>query len=213
MTTASSVDSQIAGSVEEGQSPPSRRLKIIHMVDSMAMGGAEMLVALLAQYQRREGHNVAVHCLFEAGSLAVSLEENNIPVRVHGVGWGHLAKLKLIRRLHRTFSQERPGVVHCHNISPTILGAPAARFAGARAVVCTRHGLAVPYYAAKEHPHGVADPAGALYRFRLASVCCDRVVAVCEAARINLEDGPGSFPYKVTTISNGALQSHSRSIN
>ena len=208
MRVASSVDSRTTGSagpVEEGQSRQGRRLKIIHLVDSMAMGGAEMLVALLAQHQRREGHDVAVHCLFEAGSLAASLEESDIPVRVHGVAQGHLAKVKLMRRLHRTFSQERPDVVHCHNMSPTILGAPAARLAGARAVICTRHGLAIPYYAAKEHPHGVADPAGALFRFRLASAYCDRVVAVCEAAQLNLERGPGSFLYKVTTIRNGAL--------
>src|SRR6185437_5786585 len=101
------------------------RMKISHLVDSMAMGGPEMLVALLAQYQRQEGHDVAVHCLFEAGSLAKDLQERDIPVRVHGMGSSYLAKLSLMRRLRHTFSQNRPDVVHCHNMLPTILGAPA----------------------------------------------------------------------------------------
>ena len=178
-------------------------MKIVHVVDSMEVGGAEVLVALLCRSQRGEGNDLSVHCLFDAGPLAEQLEQEGIPVHVHRLGSGLVAQLRVIRGLYRSFAQERPDVVHCHNILPTIMAGPAARIAGAGAVFSTRHGLATPYNAAPEI-EGITDSAGAFYRFRVAAAFCSRVVAVCDVARRNLESGPGAFLNKVVTIRNGA---------
>jgi glycosyltransferase involved in cell wall biosynthesis len=179
-------------------------MKIIHAVDSMEMGGAEILVALLCRYQRQQGHSVAVHCLFKAGTLADELQREGIPLRVYNPGRGSMGKLRLMRDLYRAFSQGRPDVVHCHNMSPSILAAPPARFAGVRAIISTRHGLAIPWGTPSE-VKGIPDVASAFFRFRIAATCISRVVAVCEVAHRNLKSGPGAFLYKVVTIRNGAL--------
>ena len=179
-------------------------MKIVHAIDSMEMGGAEILVGLLCRWQLREGHRPEVHCLFKGGVLAAELEKDGIPVRIYDPGVGKLGKVRLIWSLYQTFSKERPDVVHCHNISPTILAGPPARAAGTRAIISTRHGLAIPYGTPSAYK-GIPDAAGAFFRFRLAAAFCSRVVAVCDVAHHNLEAGPGAFLYKVSTIRNGAL--------
>jgi len=110
----------------------------------------------------------------------------------------------LMRGLYQNFSAWRPDVVHCHNMSPSILAAPMARWAGVPAIISTRHGLAIPWGTPSE-VKGIPDVAPAFFKFRLAATCMDRVVAVCDEAHRNLEKGPGAFFYKVTTIRNGAL--------
>jgi glycosyltransferase involved in cell wall biosynthesis len=179
-------------------------MKIIHVVDSMEMGGAEILVALLCRFQRRDGHAPEVHCLFRGGTLADELQNEGIPIYVYAPGSNALSKLRLMRSLHRSFRKHRPDVVHCHNMSATIFAAIPARWAGVRAVISTRHGLAIPWGTPSEIK-GIPDVASAFFRFRLAATCCDKVVAVCDVAQRNLESGPGAFLYKVVTIRNGAL--------
>lgn len=189
----------LGAKIRHGLSP----MRIIHVVDSMEVGGAEVLIALLCRSQRSEGHLPTVYCLFDGGTLAKQLEAEGIPVRVFGLVDGVSAQFRLLRNLYRIFAETQPDVVHCHNIMPTILAAPAARLAGVPGIYSTRHGLAIPYFVPAE-VKGIADSAGAFYRFRLAATCCDRVIAVCEMARQNLQSGPGAFLSRVTTIRNGA---------
>jgi glycosyltransferase involved in cell wall biosynthesis len=179
-------------------------MKIIHAVDSMEVGGAEILVALLCRFQLRQGHSPAVHCLFKAGPLAEELKREGIPVEVYDPGAGSIGKLRLMRSLYRRFAAERPDVVHCHNMSPSILAAAPARWVGVRAIISTRHGLAIPW-GTRSDVKGIADLPAPFFKFRLAATCIDRVVAVCEVAHRNLQSGPGAFLYKVTTVRNGAL--------
>src|ERR1035437_4896050 len=154
-------------------------MKIVHVVDSMEVGGAEMLVALLCRSQRAEGNDLSVHCLFAAGPLAEQLEQEGIPVRVHRLGSGLVGQLRVMRSLYRSFAQERPDVVHCHNILPTIMAGPAARIAGVGGGVGTATGLG-PYHKPGPEIEGITDSAGAFYRFRLAATFCSRVIAVCD---------------------------------
>jgi glycosyltransferase involved in cell wall biosynthesis len=84
--------------------------------------------------------------------------------------------------------------VHCHNKTATIRAAAVARFAGASAVVSTRHGFGpVPFRLRKE-----------LKFWTTAGALCDRVVAVCEAARRNFAAGAPPVARKLVTIRNGA---------
>lgn len=179
-------------------------MKIIHAVDSMEMGGAEILVALLCRSQQREGHAVSVYCLFRGGILADELQRERVSIRVFDPGAGGPGKLRLMRDLRRAFAGDRPDVVHCHNMSPSILAAPPARWAGVPAIVSTRHGLAIPWGTPSE-VKGIPDNAAAFFRYRLAATCIDRVVAVCTVAHHNLESGVGASLLKVVTIRNGAL--------
>src|SRR5437762_13349805 len=87
-------------------------MRIAHVVDSMDVGGAEMMILSLCQEHKRQGHDVSVDCLFRAGTLVPKLEQSGITVRTHGPGrlW------RIARNLYASFRQRRPEVVHCHNV-------------------------------------------------------------------------------------------------
>src|SRR5262245_34848870 len=163
---------------------------IDHVIDSLEIGGAEAVVAALCRVQSEVGYAVEVHCLMSGGPLATRLSERGVRVVVHGPRRG----VGGLRRLFRAFRQSRPDVVHCHNKTATIRGAAAARLAGAPTVVSTRHGMAAPPYRLRKE----------LKYWLTAAVFCDRVVAVCEAARRNMMTGAGMFARNVVIIRNGA---------
>jgi glycosyltransferase involved in cell wall biosynthesis len=164
-------------------------MNIAHVVDTMDVGGAEVLIAELSRFQRRQGHGISVHCLFARGALGEALEREEIPVAVHGPG----SLASLAPRLWRAFRRIRPDVVHCHNATPAIYAALPARLAGARRVLVTRHGLVPPpYWLALERKMAVAA------RF------CDAVVGVCDATTENLKRAPGARRDRILTVYNGA---------
>ena len=144
----------------------------------------------LAKHQRRQGLRVRVHALYGLGRLAQPLLDAGAEVvdhraRPRGVdGLGSLT---------RALRRQRPDAVHCHNISATVVGAPAAALAGVRACIATRHGWARRDGAWR-----------AELKFAIAARACSRVVAVCEAARHELAAAPLARPSRIVTIPNGA---------
>ncbi len=164
--------------------------QVDHVLDSLEVGGAETLVVLLAQHQRRQGLRVRVHALYGLGALAQPLIADGIEVIGHGA---QPRGLDGIGSLTRALRQQRPDAVHCHNLTATIVGAPAAALARVRACIATRHGWARRDGAWR-----------AELKFSLAARACDRVVAVCDAARRELAAAPLARPDRIVTIVNGA---------
>lgn len=164
-------------------------MRIWHLIDTLEVGGAETMVATLCQHQRDAGLSPSVHCVERGGEIADQLEEQGIPVHIHGVS----SLVRLSFRLARMMKKLQPQVIHCHNASAAIAGAPAAYMAGLKAVIATRHGLVPPdRYFRRE------------VKFWLAARFCTFVVAVCQTARQNLMHGPLAIPEKVVTIYNSA---------
>ena len=169
---------------------------IAHVIDSLEVGGAEMVVTALCRLHAAAGHRAEVHCLTTAGPFAAVLEQEGVPIHVHGPG----SRRRLAWKLFRAFRRSRPDIVHCHNKSATTRAAMAARLAGARALVSTRHGIGpVPFRLLPELKFWIT-----------AALFCDRVVTVCDAARRNLTAGVRPVAHKVVTIPNGAYPQHSR---
>lgn len=161
----------------------------------MEVGGAEAVVAALCRLQATAGEQVSVHCLLKGGALAEELKREGFPVIVHGPAIAG----KLAWRLYHEFRRMSPDVVHCHNKAATVHAAPAARAAGARAVLSTRHGMAAPpYRLRKDFKYWIC-----------AAIFCNRVVAVCETARHNMFQNAGMFASRVITIRNGAYPARS----
>jgi glycosyltransferase involved in cell wall biosynthesis len=155
----------------------------------MDVGGAEVMVQSLCRTHRAQGHDVSVHCLYACGILGEQLREEGIPVTIYGPGHYPV----LIARMCGAFRTVAPDVVHCHNVVASVVGAVAGRLGGARAVICTRHGI-------------VSKPRNLRRQglFWLAARCADRVVAVCEKAQHNLARATFAQPAKLVTIWNGA---------
>jgi glycosyltransferase involved in cell wall biosynthesis len=162
-------------------------MNIAHVVESLEVGGAEVLVATLCNLQHRGGHDVAVHCLSQAGPLALQLEQEGIPVHVHAglSNWGQ------IKSLSRMFRESRRQVIHCHNVGPTIFGAFAGRLASSKAIISTRHG-------------SISPTGKRLLLSAAAGRLCDFSVAVGEPTRRVLVSEWGAIPGRIVTIRNGA---------
>jgi glycosyltransferase involved in cell wall biosynthesis len=169
-------------------------MKIVHLIDTMALGGAEKLVSLLCRWQRQQGHDASVHCLYgAAGIFGEELRRDGFEVVLHDrkrIG-GRAASV------YRRLKQSRPDVLHCHNAPAAILGALPARVAGVRKIVVTRHGIVAPPYLLRRE-----------LKFAVASRWCDWVVAVCERAKHNLMAAPFATRKEIICIYNAALAPH-----
>lgn len=164
-------------------------MKIVHVVDSMEVGGAETLVSQMCHLQREQSHEVSVYSIAALGDIGERLRCDGFTV-LSNIG-KHLSDSS--RNLYRLFKELRPDVVHIHNPTPTIYAAPAARFAGAASIISTRHSLVAP-------PHNRITE----FKYALAARFCDWVVGICDATTNNVKALGTVAPKKIVTVYNGA---------
>lgn len=165
-------------------------MKIAHIVDSMEMGGAEMLVSQMCHLQREHGHEPCVYAVASLGTLGERMRSEGFSVHPN-VG-SHL--LDSTRNFFRIFKSSQPDVVHLHNPTPTIYAAMAARMAGVPSVVSTRHSLVAP-------PRNVVTE----LKYAFAARFCDWIVGICDATTNNVRDAHIAPAHKITRVYNGAL--------
>lgn len=163
-------------------------MKIIHVVYSLEMGGAEILVAQLCRLQREHGHDASVIAYSNLGSVGEQLLTEGFSILV----LGESPFPKTLLRFVKAFRRLRPDVVHCHNPAPTLQAAIPARLAGTRSVLSTRHSLVAPPYNLKEEK-----------AFNFAARFCNWVVGICDATCENLRGIPGARRSKIVRIYNG----------
>jgi len=174
-------------------------MKIIHVTDSMDVGGAERIIALLCRSQRDQGFSPSVQCLYRKGSIGEELEAQGFQVNLQC----RSSLPGLMSSLYRVFGSDKPDVVHCHNATAAIMAAIPARMTGTRCVLVTRHGLVRPFRVTSGE-----------VKFAVASHFCDWVVAVCDAAKQNLQAAPFAVRDRVRCVYNGSppmMSSHSPS--
>ena len=114
-------------------------MRVLQVIPTLAVGGAERVVSLLARHLRRSGHDVAVISLYDpSGSwIEAGLRSDGIPVEFLGKRPG--LDLRMIPRIARVVARFRPDVVHTPlYVLKYVL--PAA--AGRCRVVHTVHNLA-----------------------------------------------------------------------
>jgi glycosyltransferase involved in cell wall biosynthesis len=143
-------------------------VRIVEIVDTLAIGGLERMAVDLAIELRKRGHEVSLLCLRNSGPLEQVLKEACVPTLALEKPEG--IHLKTFSTLVRYLRQVGAEVVHTHNVAVHHYGAAAAWIAGVPGVVNTRHGLGHYYDARTER--------------LFAWTCCltDRVVAVSSAA-------------------------------
>jgi glycosyltransferase involved in cell wall biosynthesis len=163
-------------------------MKIVHVVYSLEMGGAEILVAQLCRLQRANGHDVSVIAYSNLGALGETLVADGIPVLV----LGEAPFIKTFRRFWSELKTLHPEVVHCHNPAPTLQAAIPARLTGAKCVLSTRHSLVAPPYDLKEER-----------TFNFVARFCDWIVGICDATCDNLRHTPGTHRSKIVRVYNG----------
>lgn len=164
-------------------------MKIVHVVYSLEVGGAEVLVAQLCRAQRASGHDVSICAYARLGPIGEELAAEGVSIYVPGEA--HPGRTML--RYFAHFRRIRPDVIHCHNPAPTLQAALPARVAGVRCVLSTRHSLVEPPY----------DRNAEIKFSTIARLACDRVVGICDITCENLRGAPFAPKNKVVRIYNG----------
>jgi glycosyltransferase involved in cell wall biosynthesis len=114
------------------------RKVVVHVVGQLQVGGMEKLLVEFARHADRERYSLHFVNLGDRGVIAEELEELGWPVTSLDVGTG--LRPWVILELARRFRNLGASVVHTHNSRALLYGGPAARLAGARVVIHTRHG-------------------------------------------------------------------------
>lgn len=114
--------------------------QIVHVLDSLELGGQETMVLALSSLQVQAGHAVRIVCLWREGELAAKAREAGIDVVcVHkrpGLDVGALF------RLRRFITAWRADVLHTHDVMSHYYGVAACLGQRPSAIVNTRHGYA-----------------------------------------------------------------------
>jgi glycosyltransferase involved in cell wall biosynthesis len=167
--------------------------RIVHLSLQLETGGMEKLLVEFARHADRGRFELGFVSLGTRGRLADDIEACGWPVEAMGEPPG--LRPGLVLRLARLLRRWGTDVVHTHNTKPLIYAGPAARLAGIRQVVHTRHG--------QRFGAGRGDTA----LFRLAARTADRIISVShDGERLSCQEGIATR--KVATIWNGIDVEH-----
>jgi glycosyltransferase involved in cell wall biosynthesis len=166
---------------------PTRKV-VVHVTLSLEVGGLEKLLVEFARHTDRSRFLLHFVVMGDRGILADDIERQGWPVTALHEPFG--LRLSLLWKLRSLFKRLHADVVHTHDDRPHLYGAAAARLAGVRRVIHTRHGL------------GLGMTSRQNFLMRLASRLTNHYVCVSEdSLRHTL--GVGVSPQRLMTILNG----------
>ena len=163
--------------------------RVLHVVRSLALGGAERVVTEFALAHDRERFDPEICCVLEGGPLSSELEQAGVPV--HVLKRKGRLDARSVFALGALVRKRRIDVVHNHNLTALIVGVPGALMGGARAIIRTEHNVTA------------RPPIASLLVSRLASLFEDAQIGVSEAVRVSHRRA-GRIPgRRFVTIRNG----------
>lgn len=113
-----------------------RKLRILHVITSLARGGAQAHLLELMRGQQRRGHEVDLAYFKDP----VMTEEFAAvaPLHTH-LGMGEVPPAALLGRLWGLVTAYRPDVLHTHLLKADAYGAIAGRLGGAGVTIASKH--------------------------------------------------------------------------
>ena len=164
-------------------------LRLLIVVDSLEVGGAERHVVDLVLALQREGHDVTVACSV-SGSLAEPLEAARIPVRpLVGEIVKRRVSLPYALGLRKLLARERFDLVHAHVYASSAASVLAAVGTGTPVVVT-------------EHTEALWQCRNGRLFSRWMYRRVSRVIAVSGAIRRRLVERDGVPPGRITVVPN-----------
>jgi glycosyltransferase involved in cell wall biosynthesis len=167
-------------------------IRLLLVVDSLEVGGAERQVVDLAVALRRNGYEVVVACSI-AGDLSAALEEAGIPVRPL---LRRLVKRRLSPayawRLRRLLQRERFDLVHAHIYASAVAAAIATLGTGIPVVIT-------------EHTEASWQTWRARWVSRWVYRRAERIIAVSTPIRRRLIERDGVHPDLITIVPNAVV--------
>jgi glycosyltransferase involved in cell wall biosynthesis len=126
--------------------------KVFYLLDSLNVGGTESQAVELARRMPAAGYDVTLGCLRAEGPLLERLHGSAVVLREFQPkgGLDSPAGLYELLRLSRFLKRQKFDIVHTHDLYSNLLGIPAARLAGVKAIVSSRRDLAhLDWYTAR----------------------------------------------------------------
>lgn len=120
---------------------PTHPLRIVHVVESLDIGGLEHMVVALGAAQVKAGHQVGIVCLWFEGPLMAKAQAAGISVtccnKHAGLDW------RAIVSLRRALKAMKANVLHTHNAMSHYYAVAASLGLGIGSIISTRHGYGV----------------------------------------------------------------------
>ncbi|MBP9113795.1 MAG: glycosyltransferase, partial [Polyangiaceae bacterium] len=111
-------------------------MRIVHVVQSLGMGGQERLILDYSRELARRGHEPIIATMSPGGALRPEFDPIPVVDIPKSDGFDPLA----IGRIAKKLSELSPDVIHTHNPPPLLYVVPAARLLRQRRIVHTKHG-------------------------------------------------------------------------
>lgn len=186
----------IASSTDDSNAAVPKSVRVVHVITSLNVGGAERALLRLLQQPAGEFESVAVINLVGRGALARDVEAAGVPV--FDVGLRSLMGAPgAVRRIHRLLRHLQPDVVHTWMHHADLVGGLAARAARVPAVAWNLRASNLP-------SDGYSRSTRALVRVnaRLSRWIPDVITCVAEAARRD-HQAIGYAASKMVVVPNG----------
>jgi glycosyltransferase involved in cell wall biosynthesis len=116
-------------------------IKVLQLLISMPVGGAENMVSALATCLAPREFQVTVACIGAPGPMGEELKRSGCRVISLGLDIKYASKFLIIRRLRDLLRELRPEILHTHLYHPNLYGRIASLGMGLKGRVATVHNV------------------------------------------------------------------------
>jgi len=120
---------------------PHTPIKILQLLATMPVGGAEVMVADIATGLEPGEFEVITACLGEPGPMGAELSRQGKLVLSLGLNLKRTGTFRLVRRVRELLQEIRPDILHTHLYHANLYGRMAALGLGLPGVVATVHNI------------------------------------------------------------------------
>jgi L-malate glycosyltransferase len=170
-------------------------MKILHVIESLEVGGAEMLVVnLINEMPKKYQH--AVCCVKKVGALSKRLPND---VKIYCLNKHEGNSLSTPFQLARIIRKNHYDVVHSHNWGQIIEAVIGGKIGGAKCIIHTAHGVMGHYSGniIKRKTRKLSE--GLISRF------ADKIVTVSDYLRVQIISNLSISPDNIMIIYNGVI--------
>jgi glycosyltransferase involved in cell wall biosynthesis len=123
--------------------PRTHAVKVLHVITTLATGGAELHLLNLARGLKSDGYDVSIAYLHDelVASRPLGPHFAQAGIKVHQLHGRHRLDLRPLLRLIRLIRHERPDVLHSHLARADLLAAAAGLRQQQLTVISTVHGI------------------------------------------------------------------------
>jgi glycosyltransferase involved in cell wall biosynthesis len=170
-------------------------VKVLHLINTLSAGGAELHLFTLCRYLRRQGLEVVVSCLREQvkDSRSLRAEFENEGIRVAHLRANSRYNIRFFVRLTRLLREEQPAVLHSHLPRADLAAALALLLYPRVLWICSIHGIYEETWSGR----------WTLPLFKFVWHRADSIVAISQAVKDWLVKKHGLPPDKVVVVHYG----------